>query len=358
MPLATIEVELFAKHHLGAFLELSHSEYGPSAAANIGHITWKHLGSPHGASTYVRLVANGKTVGRALLQPTSVLTESGRFSIASVTDILIDPKFRSPPSNFTSLMRASADVSAFSSVYHTSNRRTDPLYRKLFRFPKPLSLRGYGFPIRLANIVSRIAGPRLQALDWLMSPLRPLVALVANVGLTVTRLNVSERLPDDDTLSRLLLRSLRQSGPLLARSRAFLKWRFIDAPVFAATVYCIERGGKCLGYVATRTVGFDGLTVLVIVDFLLDPALTLLDRFTVRSWIIRRAMTLNVDALLTMANPRSRAALIAVGFPFLRIPDRYLPHETPIFLRSRGSENRFLETAESLHLTLTDLDYI
>jgi len=355
---ARITVETFTVNNLEAFIALSHTENGSSAATNVDHIKWKHVASPLGASTYICLFANDKTVGRSLLQPRLIYSVSGQHSTACVTDVLIDPEFRSPPTNFINLTEASGSIPDFSSVYHTSSNRTDLLYRKLLRFPKPFSLRGYGLPVRLSGIVFKIAGHRIAGLDWLISPFRWLIGLVAVVGIAVARLDVSERLPDDDRLSLIFLKSLHNSGPMFARSKSFLKWRLIDAPLLAATVYCVERGGRFLGYVGIRRLELNGLTFLVIVDFLLDPDLSLFGRLALRSWLILQAIRSNVDALFTMINPRSRAARICVGFPLIRISDKILPHETPIFVRSRGNESRFLETEASMHMTLADLDYI
>ena len=105
LTLAEIKVEKFSDGNLEEFLALSHSEYGSSVATNLDHIKWKHLESPLGASTYVCLVISNKTVGRALLQPRLIYTESGKLSTACVTDVLIAPEFRSPPTNFINLTK-------------------------------------------------------------------------------------------------------------------------------------------------------------------------------------------------------------------------------------------------------------
>ena len=357
MPLAEVKVELFNEKILEEFISLSFSEYGFSAAANFSHIKWKHLTSPFGTSTCVRLVSDDKTVGRALLQPKLIYTELGKFNIAFVADVLISPKFRTPPTNFINLTKASGNISDFSLVYHTGGKQTEPLYRKLFRFSKPFSLRGYGLPVRFSGIFFKVIGRRIDALDWFISPFRWLLGLVAVFGISLARLDVTVRLPEDDKLSLLCLKTLRHSGPLFARSKYFLKWRFIDAPLWKATIHCVERSGNFLGYIATRKFEFKGLTFLVVIDFLLDPDLTLFDRLVLRSWLILQAIKNDVDALFTMINPRSRAARICVGFPLICIPDKFLPHGTPIFMRSRGNENQRLETEESTHMTLADHDY-
>ena len=194
-------------------------------------------------------------------------------------------------------------------------------------------------------------------MDWLISPFRLIIEQVTIILISVARLDITERLPDDDVLSQLFLKCLRNSGPLFARSKCFLKWRLIDGPLWPGTVYCIERKGKFLGYVAIRKLELNGLIFLVLVDFLLDPDLTLFNRLTLRSWLTLQAIKFNVDALFTMINPRSRTARICVGFPFVYIPDKLLPHGTPIFVRSRGNESQKLEAEKSTHMTLADHDY-
>ena len=357
LALAKLEVSRFTEKDLSEFIALAHSEYGPSDATNFDHIYWKHAASPFGASTYIRLVADGKTVGCALLQPGLICTESGRFNVACVTDVIVAPAFRSPPTNFIDLTNASGNIADFSAVYHTGNNRTAPLYRKLLRFPMPISLQGYGLPVRFSGFFRKISGYRIGILDWLILPFRWLIEAVADIAVRAARLDISARLPDDDALASLCAKSVSNSGPIFARNRSFLKWRLIDAPLWAATVYCVERNGAFLGYVATRKLEFKGLAFLILVDFLLDPDLSFSDRFALRSWLASQAVKSGVDALFTMINPRSKLARICAGFPLARIPERLLPsHGMPIFVRSKAGSARHLETERATHVTFADLD--
>jgi len=58
----------------------------------------------------------------------------------------------------------------------------------------------------------------------------------------------------DHELEALSAKCLRHSGPHFARTNAFLKWRFTDAPLWPAAIFRIDRKGQFLGYVVTRQV--------------------------------------------------------------------------------------------------------
>ena len=191
----------------------------------------KHVTSPFGASTYIRLVADGKIGGCALLQPRLICTESGQLSVACVTDVIIAPAFRSPPTNFINLTNTSGDIADFSAVYHTGNNRTEPLYRELFRFPRPFSLHGYGLPVRISGFFRKACGYRIGILDWLILPLRWLTGAVAAVAVRAAGLDISARLPDDDALESLCAKSVSDSGPVFCAEPIAFKMAFYRCPI-------------------------------------------------------------------------------------------------------------------------------
>jgi len=336
---------------------MTQNEYGPSVTGNADHIRWKHLASPFGASTYISLLEAGEVVGRALIQPRPMRTEAKMFNIASVMDLLIEQKHRTTPANFISLTKASGNVEQYDLVFHTSNERTFPLYSKLFRFPNPFSLRAYGFPVRLAGVFAALFGRRIEAIDWFTAPVRWLLVAIADTAKFCARLEIAPSAMSDDELETLSAKSLHQSGPHLARTNAFLKWRFTDSPFWSATIFRIDRKDQFVGYVATRKMELGGLNHLVLMDFMLDPDMPFLARIALRLWLVRQAITAKADALFTMVNSYSSMARKIAGFPLLPIPDRFLPHATPIFVRPRSNDLKELEADRSIHMTLADLDY-
>lgn len=331
--------------------------YVESLLTNPAHVRWKHLYSPFGASTFVRLTTSTKTVGRVLLQPRTLHTASQTFNVACSMDTLVTREFRSPPSNFIKLIKASDGISNFDFIYHTANEITHQLFGRLLRFPNPFSLQSYGFPLRIAGLLSALIGRRIDALDWLLAPLRWLMEIGALCFCWIVGPDISKNSMSDMELDKLFAKCLHQSGPLLARTNEYLKWRFGEAADFPASVYRIDRKGKLIGFFVTRQLELGGLNHFVLMDFLLDAETPLLSRIALRLWLIRTAIKEKADTLFTMINPFNKMARKCVGFPLARIPDSLLPHATPIFIRAHGPQNKQFEMDLSIHLTLADLDY-
>lgn len=350
-------IDTFREADLEDYLELSRKEFSKATLTDPDPIRWKHLDSPFGASTFVRLVASGKTVGRVLLQPRSFYSATQKFHVACDMDLLVQREFRSPSSNFINLIKASDDILSFDFVYHTANKITHALYGRLLRFPNPFSLSAYGFPLRIAGLLSSIMGRRIDALDWLIAPFRWLVEALALAFNSIIRLDISQRPMSDELLENLFQNCLRQSGPLLGRTNDYLKWRFGDASNCPAKIFRIDRKGQLIGYVVTRQVEMGGLKHLVLMDFLLEADTPLSVQVALRLWLIRSAITLRADTIFTMVNSFNKMARKCVGFPLVRIPNELLPHATPIFVRPHPHRNSEFKMDRSLHFTLADLDY-
>jgi hypothetical protein len=356
--MAQISVRTFTDKDLPDFLALSQSEYGTSTATtDESHIRWKHLASPFGASAYICLNEADRVVGRVLVQPRPLCTATKELAAASVMDLLIDREHRTTPGNFIQLTRATRDATGFQLIYHTSNEKTFPLYSKLLRFSNPFSLSAYGFPLRIAGILASHIGCKVGWLDRLTAPWRGLLTLLSVIVGKLARLDVAPTPIGDDELATLSLKCLQRAGPHLARTNTFLKWRFTDAPQWPATVHRVTHKGKFMGYVATRRVELNGMVHWVLMDMLLDVDMPLITRIALRLWLIRQAAAAGADALFTMVNYGSAVARTAVGFPFIPIPERLLPHATPIFIRECSAEGKTQETDGTFHLTLSDLDY-
>lgn len=355
---ARVEVKPFAESDLEEFLALSRAVYGQSPAADEANIRWKHLSPAAGVSTLIRLVAGDRTVGRGLLMPRVLITGFGPLRSAFVGDVAIEAPFRSPPSNFASLIRAAGDQPEQDLVFHSSSRgRTDELYRKFFRFPAPFSLRAYCFPVRISGLLRKATGLSAPLLDWLVLPVRALIALLAAAVRPAAGLKIREGVPDDTRLSALVEKVVSGHVPLLDRTAAFLKWRIIDAPLSSGRVYSVERGDRLLGYIATRRLEMKGLSFLAVIDFLFDSKISLLQRFYVRAWLVAKAGEAGIDFLFTMLNAHSKGAAPLVGFPMIPVPQRAMPHDAVIFMRPRSEASAWLAKDRSIHMTLADIDF-
>ena len=355
--MAKISVKTFSETDLNGYLELSQLEYGVTASSDAEHIRWKHLNSEFGKSLYVNLAENQRVIGRALIQPRNLHTSLRTYKLGQVMDLLIDKSHRTTPANFINLTKACGNIKNYDLVFHTSNENSFPLYSKLFRFSSPFSLKSYGFPVRFASLCSLFIGHRINAIDVFTAPFRWLLLATSYAVNSVVRLDITENSMSDDEIETLCAKCLRESGSHLTRSNAFLNWRFRDAPVWPAMISRIDRKGYFLGYVVTRKVVLGGQTHFVLMDFIFDPSMACYARLSLRLWLIRKAIISRSDVFFLMANPFSNIASKGIGFPFISISEKLLPHTTPIFMRARTSDSEKLELDRSIHLTLADLDY-
>jgi hypothetical protein len=355
--MAKISVRTFSETDLNGYLELSQLEYGVTISSDAEHIRWKHLNSEFGASLYVNLAENQRVIGRALIQPRNLRTSLRTYKLGQVMDLLIDKAHRTTPANFINLTKACGNIEDCDLVFHTSNERSFPLYRKLFRFSNPFTLKAYGFPVRFASIFSSFSGRRINVIDLFTAPFRWLLLAMSYAVNSVARLDITENSMSDDEIETLCAKCLGQSVSHLTRSNAFLNWRFRDTPIWPAMISRVDRKGYLLGYVVTRKVVLEGQSHFVLMDFILDPSISYCASLSLRLWLIRKAILSRSDVFFTMANPFSNIASKCIGFPFINIPEKLLPHATPIFMRACTSDSEKLELDRSIHLTLADLDY-
>jgi len=355
--MAKISIRNFSETDLSGYLELSQIEYGETVSSDSDHIRWKHLNSELGTSLYVNLGESQRVIGRALIQPRNLHTSLRNYKVGQVMDLLIHKAHRTSPANFINLTKACGNIEDFDLIFHTSNERSFSLYSQLFQFPNPFSLNAYGFPVRLAGIFSSFIGRRVNLIDVFTAPFRWFFLAMSYAVNSVVRLEVSENSMSDDEIETLCAKCLRNLGSHLTRSNAFLNWRFRDTPVWPAVISRVDRKGQFLGYIVTRKVLLDGRSHFVLMDFILDPGVNYYTCLSLRLWLIRKAILSRSDVFFTMANPLSNIASKCIGFPFINIPEKLLPHATPIFMRARKEDSEQLESDRSIHLTLADLDY-
>ena len=351
-----ISVRKFKIEDIDRYIEMSRSEYGDQATtSNFEHIRWKHLESPFGPSLYATLVQDGKVCGRALIQPRTLDNKKEKIQAGSVMDVLLDRSCRSTPIHFMNLTKA-CDIDS-GILFHTANERTNLLYKKLFKFPSPFSLKAYSFPVRITGFLKKLTSKNLYFIEWLINPYRWVLMALSNLLLKTTKLKISSSPMSDEDLKMLVEKIYKLDGKILTRSNDFIKWRFLNAPLWKAEVYRIDSRNRFYGYMVTRKIELENINYLVLMDYLVEPSLSIYKKIALRLWLIKKTIEKKADAFFTMANPLSPAAQTCVGFPFVPIPEKYLPHPTPIFIRTKDKDLKVYETSKKIHITLGDLDY-
>ena len=92
-------------------------------------------------------------------------------------------------------------------------------------------------------------------------------------------------------------------------------------------------------------------------DFSLKEDFNPVQLLCLRFSIIRMAQRQGDDMVFTLVNPASKAGGKFIGFPWIKIPERWMPQSTPIFVHINDPARADLENQSDFHLTLGDLDY-
>lgn len=356
MSKCNIVSEKFSPEIIAEFAKLSRVEYGDlPAVTSKDHLNWKHLNGPFGASTALHLKDGDKIVGRTILQPRTFQLSDKKIKAAFVTDALVHPSYRRPVSNFLSLTLAIKEAKDFDVIFHSSNEKTENIYKKILRFSNPFSLQGFGLPLKLGKLFPEKFYLRNIFLKLMGAPYRlTLEAFLYLVRKFIT-VNLSEKCPQD--FDEFCQKECQKNNFLTVRNQEILQWRFRDAPLWKAGVSHVYGQEKYFGYIVWRQLELSGCSFFVIMDFLLNDELSKLRAFALRCLLIKKAMLSDADIIFTLLNPRTKLSKKFLGLPFVGVPDKFLPHATPIFVHANNPSLMAMEQETALHLTLSDIDY-
>ena len=277
-----ISCKKFRKKDIENFVHLSKKQYSNKETTYSKHILWKNCLSPLGRSDYITLKIKNKIVGRSLLQPHNLQIGMKKYKIALVTDVLIDPDYRFPPTNFIKLTKACEKKGTYDFIYHTSNNVTENFYTKLFNFNKPIKMKSYGFPIKLSNFIKNKFGFKLEILDFIFYFLKKINLLILNVINLITDIDIIRKVPSDRELEYLAKQAIIEKTPIFIKNRSFLKWRFETPPLWKSEIFLILSGKKSLGYFSSRVLKIDNINYFTVLDFLYSKELTKLELFKIR----------------------------------------------------------------------------
>jgi hypothetical protein len=352
-----IRVEPITPDSIPAHMALARTTYEDPILSDPAHFWWKHGSSPYGPSTSVGLYDEGEAlVGRALVQPRAFyLGPSDSRRAGLVVDLLLVPSYRSAM-NFIALVRNQPKQPDMGILIHTSNETSDPLYRKLLRYPVAFELKAYMLPLRILRIAGKLTGRVLPALfELLTAPWRGALSFGAALARRSIGIRVDEGLPPDREFAELMQRFRATAGPHFERSRAFLEWRF-KGPIFRGDLATVRWKSQTIGYVGWRNVTLEGLNFFVVMDIVVVQKLSWLQRFALWLELARRASASGADALFIMLNRANPALAELIGWMLIPIPDSRLPHPTPIFVLPQDADLKSLPYI-STYMTLADIDY-
>lgn len=353
-----IRLEALQADGLDEQIAVGAAVYSTPEVTDREHLRWKHLGNPGGVSTSISARnPQGELVGRSFLQPRRVsLGAAETCAGATVTDLVVKPEERNA-ATMISMTRAVRAPEGIDVVFHTSNEVSDIFYRKLFKFPVAFSLQASGLPIGVAGAIGRFVSNRVLIAfgNFLASPWRLLIRAAAGACARGTRL-VFGPVPQEAERAEVFRRFRDYAGPHLARDDAFVDWRFSRGTLFRGDVKWLWKKQECLGYLAFKQVELAGLKIMVIMDSVLSRPLSGGESVHLKLMAARVAADAGCDAVFTIANLHNPALKWMGGFPFIGIPDRHLPHPTPIFVHAVEGRRGAMARAD-LFFSLADLDY-
>ena len=353
-----IAVTQLNEKKISDFIKLSEVEYGNlETVTSLSHLKWKHLNSPFGASTAINLEDEGKTVGRIVLQPREFYVKGRIHKTAFVTDALVHPDYRRPISNFLTLMQSIRKVKDFSIIFHSSNEKTEGIYSKILKFSCPFFLGGYGFPLRLSNLISGKGSLITLFLKAANIVYKPILHSALKFFLIFNKIKLSQEGPKNNIFDEFCRDKSLENGLLTLRDEATLNWRFKDAPLWSADILHLYKNNQYLGYVALRNLCLNDVNFSVIMDFIIDSKLSKVQTFFLRLLLMKKAISNGSDIIFSLLNPKSKLSKKFLGFPFVNVPDKLLPHSTPIFVHALDPDLISMEKELGLHITLADIDY-
>lgn len=355
--MVTLERRPFAADDVDSHIALARTHYEGANVTDPEHIRWKFLGFPEGPVQSTMLMADGRMVGRSMRQarPFFMSADEPALRGASISDVIIAPEHRRADL-LIRLIRSGSDLSDLDLILHGSNEFSDPIYRKLFKYPIAFSLTARGFPIRLARPLRKLAGFGPGILDILAWPWRALVRTKSWLVGGLAGLDLREGAILDAEFDAIFAGFEKVAGPHFRRDRAFVRWRFETGPLYDARILRLTAGGRLIGFVAMRSVEFGGLRLNVIVDLAVSRPLRGLEGLALAMKMLGRGSRHKADVVVTLANFENPVLRRAVGFPFVPVPEKYLPHANPMFALISGDKTKRLPMLGSTFMTLADMD--
>lgn len=353
----TVADEVFSIDTLAEHISLSETTYSSQEAINPVHFLWKHAEGPYGPSACIALRGgNNELLGRLLKQPRMFFSSPKKFFCGSVAiDLLVSPTSR----HASSLIAITRQIKGHRDevVLHTSNQTSDPIYRNLFKFPIQFTLVGLGVPLNLDGIFKSFfkSTRELEVINCLMYPWRFFLVGVSKLLMAIANVSFVKQ-PKKLEADALLSAFQNRVGCHFVRNLDFLKWRFIDGLLFNGDIRWISFKGKCVGYLVLNQVEVGGLKACVLMDIAISRELTLLEQISIKFLLVHQSIKFKRDVVFTLVNTRNKALKWLEGFPFFKIPDKLLPHSTPIFIHAPEKIFPF-RLRNEMYVTLADLDY-
>ena len=350
-----VEGRKFDRQETKRFCNFSSLFYDRDETNNEQVIDWKMGSQTSSPATHLTVSTDGQINGRAALINRRFSIDRNILQSTQVSDLLIDPAIKGG----ACLMKlvGSYKIMETSFVFHTSNERSDIIYRDLFKFDVLCKLTAVAIPIRPFSLLCILASfSLLQRVAvifdvFYQTVLRALIAAICLIG-PRSYATTSRAKPQEPAFYQAFL---DLCDVQFVRDADFLTWRYVDSP-YDYQVITIKSRKEVLCQAYFRQVELEGKSAIVVLDVLSKYQPTTTVRMALYKALIEEGVRAYTDLVFFMYNENSSYMKGLVGFPFIKIPEKFLPHPTPVYWHSHQFP---IDTDQStkLYFSLGDLDY-
>jgi hypothetical protein len=351
-----LSLESLTDDFIDGYGDLSRSEYSDVNLCSPEHFRWKHLDNPAGPSLAYNLYSDDRLVGRLVYQKQRFMQNNQAFVGAYLVDLLIHPDYRNIKA-FVALMSKFKEVRGFDFLYLTPGVMSIPLYRRALGLDDLFSLDAYATPLRFGALLQRLLKRRFAVVDWIVSGAWRITAKILARCLDLFSQPSLDETPPTEEDFRSLLTLVEYRDELHGdRSHAFHRWRFFDSPHNQYKVVYLRKRGTLVGYVVTRVMTYEGLKTLFLIDYLCDQNLKGVAHAKVLFYCVLEGQRRGCDILFTLVNAAVGYGRAICRFPLMRVPEKFLPQEVPMFFVDLTPEKPKTVDRQRFAVTLADLD--
>lgn len=350
-----IRLSEFSEAEVERFCAFSRTYYDSYETTDKALITWKFPPTGRFQAKHLTFETDGRILGRAVLCRRPFYCDGVELSLNIPSDLLIDTS-AAGAACLIQLVNAYPKLDTHGLV-HPSNAKSEPIYRRLFKFPVVGSLKSVGMPACVETLVpGKAALYPLRGVMWLAGLAVDAVYRLAVCLATVGRRDLSASDGPVTTDCEELLAGFRALAPHhIARDREFLDWRYVQSPQGFREIN-LRTGGSSIAKAVYRIATHNGVTALTVMDILVSRRLSLAERAALVGAMRGVARRNRAALIYFLGNFRNPLIRHVASLGFITIPDRFLPHASPIFARALRAPVT-PEIVAGMYLTLGDLDY-
>jgi len=350
-----IRLTEFSDAEVDRFCAFSRIYYDSAQTTDRALIAWKFPAAGRFQAKHLTFEVDGRILGRAALCRRPFTCGGVELSLNIPSDLLIDTS-GSGAACLVQLVNAYPKLGT-DGLVHPSNAKSEPIYRRLFKFPVVTKLKSVGMPVRVETVLPRKAALLpLRAVFWAAGMLADMVYRAAVGLLTLGRRDLAAADGPVTVECEDLLAGFRSLVPHhITRDREFLAWRYAASPQGFREIVLKSRGrdaAKAVYRVATH----QGVTAVTVMDILIARHLSIPERAAIVGALRAAARREGAALVYYLGNFRNPVVRHVAAVGFVTIPDRFLPHASPVFayaLRPPVTP----EIIAGMYLTLGDLDY-